>query len=100
MAEAANIKYISHNTTIPIPWIQDIFIIEHKTYIVMDYINTFLCPNPLEIELTNESGMGESVQTTEATGTQWILNSSVLSWCMLLASDSCNEFGLESVESF
>jgi aminoglycoside phosphotransferase (APT) family kinase protein len=40
VAEAANIEYIGHNTTIPVPRIQDVFIIEHKTYIVMDYINT------------------------------------------------------------
>jgi aminoglycoside phosphotransferase (APT) family kinase protein len=39
VAEAANIEYIGHNTTIPVPRIQDVFIIEHKTYIVMDYIN-------------------------------------------------------------
>ena len=39
VAEAANIEYIGHNTTIPVPRIQDVFIIGHRTYIVMDYIN-------------------------------------------------------------
>lgn len=39
VAEAANIEYIGHNTTIPVPRIQDVFIIGHRTYIVMDYID-------------------------------------------------------------
>lgn len=39
VAEAANIEYIGHNTTIPVPRIQDVFIIGRRTYIVMDYID-------------------------------------------------------------
>jgi tRNA A-37 threonylcarbamoyl transferase component Bud32 len=38
-AEAANIQYIIRNTTIPVPHIQDVFAIERRTFIVMDYIN-------------------------------------------------------------
>jgi hypothetical protein len=61
----------------------------------------FSRPNPFEIELASESGTDESVQGTEVTGTQWILDSGVSSWCTLPASfEFCNEFGLESVESF
>jgi len=39
VAEAANIEYIAQNTTIPVPRIQDVFIIGPRTYIVMDYID-------------------------------------------------------------
>lgn len=39
VAEAANIEYIGCNTTIPVARVQDVFIIEQRTYIVMDYIN-------------------------------------------------------------
>lgn len=38
-AEAANIEYIAGNTAIPVPRVQDVFIINQQTYIVMDYIN-------------------------------------------------------------
>ena len=38
-AEAANIEYIARNTTIPVPRVQDVFIIDQRTYIIMDYIN-------------------------------------------------------------
>ena len=38
IAEAANIEYVARNTTIPVPQIQDVFTIDQKTYIVMDYI--------------------------------------------------------------
>ena len=38
-AEAANIEYIAGNTTIPVPRVQDVFIINQQTYIIMDYIN-------------------------------------------------------------
>jgi aminoglycoside phosphotransferase (APT) family kinase protein len=38
-AEAVNIEYIAQNTTIPVPRIQDVFMIGNRTYIVMDYIN-------------------------------------------------------------
>jgi hypothetical protein len=38
VAEAANVEYIARNTTIPVPRIQDVFTINQKTYIVMDYI--------------------------------------------------------------
>ncbi|KIM72892.1 hypothetical protein PILCRDRAFT_735729 [Piloderma croceum F 1598] len=61
----------------------------------------FSCPNPFEIELASESGTDESVQGTEVTGTRWTPDSGVSSWCTLPASfEFCNEFGLESVESF
>jgi aminoglycoside phosphotransferase len=40
-AEAANIEYITRNTTIPVPRVQDVFIINQRTYIIMDYINGF-----------------------------------------------------------
>lgn len=39
VAEAANMEYIGRNTAIPVPRVQDIFIIKNRTYIVMDYIN-------------------------------------------------------------
>ncbi|KAH9971220.1 kinase-like domain-containing protein [Lactifluus volemus] len=32
-------EYIARNTTIPVPRVQDIFIINQTTYIIMDYIN-------------------------------------------------------------
>ena len=38
-AEAANIEYIAGNTTIPVPRVQDVFIINQQTYIIMDYIS-------------------------------------------------------------
>jgi serine/threonine protein kinase len=38
-AEATNIECIAGNTTIPVPRVQDVFIINQQTYIVMDYIN-------------------------------------------------------------
>jgi aminoglycoside phosphotransferase len=38
-AEAANIEYIAGNTTLPVPRVQDVFIINQQTYIIMDYIN-------------------------------------------------------------
>jgi hypothetical protein len=61
----------------------------------------FSCPNPFEIELASESGTGDSVQETKVTGTRWMLDSGVSSWCILAASfEFCNEFGFESVESF
>jgi serine/threonine protein kinase len=40
-AEAANIEHIAKNTTIPVPRVHDVFIIDQKTYIVMDYIKGF-----------------------------------------------------------
>lgn len=38
-AEAANIEYIAGNTTIPVPRVQDVFIVDQQTYIIMDYIS-------------------------------------------------------------
>ena len=62
---------------------------------------TFSCPNPFKTELASELGTDKSVQGTKVTGTQWILNSGVSSWCTLLVSFKfCNEFRLESVKSF
>ena len=40
-AEAANMEYIARNTTIPVPRVQDVFIINKMVYIVMDYIKEF-----------------------------------------------------------
>ena len=37
-SEAANIEYIARHTTIPVPRVQDVFIIDKRTYIVMEYI--------------------------------------------------------------
>jgi thiamine kinase-like enzyme len=34
-------EYIGRSTAIPVPRVQDVFTIEHKTYIVMDYISAF-----------------------------------------------------------
>ena len=39
VAEAANIECIGHKTTMPIPRIQDVFTIEHRTNVAMEYIN-------------------------------------------------------------
>ena len=38
-AEAANIEYVARNTTVPVPRVQDVFIINQRTYTIMDYIN-------------------------------------------------------------
>jgi aminoglycoside phosphotransferase len=37
-SEGANIEYIARHTTIPVPRVQDVFIIDERMYIVMDYI--------------------------------------------------------------
>jgi len=39
--EAANIEYIAKNTTIPVPRVHDVFVIDQQTYIIMDYIKGF-----------------------------------------------------------
>jgi len=38
-AEAPNIEYIAGNTTIPVPRVHDVFIVNQRTYIIMDYID-------------------------------------------------------------
>ncbi|KAH9949239.1 kinase-like domain-containing protein [Amylocystis lapponica] len=39
IAEAKNMEHIAQNTTIPVPRVHHVFIIEQRTYIVMDYID-------------------------------------------------------------
>lgn len=37
-AEAASMEFVSHHTYIPVPRVHDVFVIDGRTYIVMDYM--------------------------------------------------------------
>ena len=37
--DAANIEYIALNTTIPVPWVRDVFIIDQRTQIVIEHVS-------------------------------------------------------------